>query len=95
MSDLVEYLGRHPYLISEDASDPNEIDPDDWFIRFGKGGFDSDGMPCVPDDRHPCGHTQVRAGCGGCDPGAVEFVLDNGATAWRKTTSADFTGNLT
>src|SRR6478735_7781545 len=24
---------------------------------------------------HPCGHSERTPGCGGCDPGAVEFVI--------------------
>lgn len=28
-------------------------------------------------DMHPCGHRRVTAGCGGCDPGAIEFVIDD------------------
>ena len=31
----------------------------------------------------PCGHESMRRGCGGCDPGAVEFVLDDGESSWR------------
>lgn len=27
---------------------------------------------------HPCGHVEVRQGCGGCDPGAVEYVIEDG-----------------
>lgn len=27
---------------------------------------------------HPCGHFAVERGCGGCDPGAVEFVITDG-----------------
>lgn len=26
---------------------------------------------------HPCGHPETVRGCGGCDPGAVEFVVDD------------------
>lgn len=25
---------------------------------------------------HPCGHTHVWQGCGGCDPGAIESVVE-------------------
>lgn len=49
-------------------------------------------LHCVPADRvtpggirvpegyvrpHPCGHFDPVTGCGGCDPSAVEFVLDD------------------
>lgn len=29
------------------------------------------------DETHPCGHERRTRGCGGCDPGAVEFVIDD------------------
>jgi len=32
---------------------------------------------------HPCGHASAQRGCGGCDPGAVEYVRDDGGP-WRK-----------
>lgn len=25
----------------------------------------------------PCGHRDIQRGCGGCDPGAIEFVIDD------------------
>lgn len=28
-------------------------------------------------DLAPCGHVDVVRGCGGCDPGATEFVIDD------------------
>lgn len=27
---------------------------------------------------HPCGHFDVTDDCGGCDPSAIEYVIDNG-----------------
>jgi hypothetical protein len=27
---------------------------------------------------HPCGHVTVERGCGGCDPAAVDYVIENG-----------------
>lgn len=30
------------------------------------------------DEPHPCGHVAIERGCGGCDPGAIEYVIDNG-----------------
>lgn len=33
---------------------------------------------------HECGHTRVRPGCGGCNPGAVGYVMDdNRPSVWR------------
>ena len=32
---------------------------------------------------HPCGHLKGAQGCGGCDPGAVEYVRDDFGY-WRK-----------
>lgn len=31
----------------------------------------------------PCGHDQRTSGCGGCDPGAGELVIEDGSTAAR------------
>lgn len=40
-------------------------------------GVDDDGEPVACDLEHPnpCGHYGVVPGCGGCDPGAVEYVI--------------------
>lgn len=27
--------------------------------------------------RYDCGHTAVTPGCGGCDPAAIEYVIDD------------------
>lgn len=27
------------------------------------------------EDRYPCGHTSMKNGCGGCDPGAIDYVI--------------------
>lgn len=35
-------------------------------------------------ERNPCGHSERTDGCGGCDPGAVEYVRDDGDHVWRK-----------
>ena len=32
----------------------------------------------TPPEAHPCGHADRVRGCGGCDPGAIEFVRDDG-----------------
>lgn len=32
-----------------------------------------------PADTYPCGHRHITRGCGGCDPGAIEFVIDDAA----------------
>lgn len=37
---------------------------------------------------HPCGHEDRTPGCGGCDPGAIEYVKDDGDPTWRKVTPA-------
>ena len=34
-------------------------------------------------ERYPCGHAQMVSGCGGCDPGAIEFVLEDGSSVLR------------
>jgi hypothetical protein len=34
-------------------------------------------------EAHPCGHIERQRGCGGCDPGAVEFVKDDDGP-WRR-----------
>ena len=39
---------------------------------------------------YPCGHQTRRRGCGGCDPGAVEFVRDDGGP-WRRATADETT----
>ena len=36
-----------------------------------------------PTEGHPCGHERVTAGCGGCDPGAMESVYDETTRTWR------------
>lgn len=30
--------------------------------------------------RHYCGHVERTPGCGGCDPGAIEYVIEDGGT---------------
>lgn len=35
----------------------------------------------VPEP-HPCGHMERMKGCGGCDPGAIEYVRDDGSDRW-------------
>jgi len=37
---------------------------------------------------HPCGHIAIQRDCGGCDPGAVEFVRDDGGE-WRREASGE------
>ena len=32
---------------------------------------------------YPCGHPEREGGCGGCDPGAIEYVRDDGGP-WRR-----------
>jgi hypothetical protein len=29
---------------------------------------------------HDCGHSDMQRGCGGCDPGAIEAVIDEHGT---------------
>lgn len=29
----------------------------------------------IPPEVHPCGHGERTPGCGGCDPGAIDFVI--------------------
>lgn len=41
----------------------------------------------LPD--HPCGHLEVRPGCGGCDPGAIEWVIEDGSVVWRRVSDGD------
>lgn len=38
----------------------------------------------------PCGHTAVIRGCGGCDPGAVSLVREDGGS-WRRPTPSETT----
>lgn len=38
----------------------------------------------------PCGHTTVTRGCGGCDPGAVSLVIEDGGV-WRRPTPDETT----
>lgn len=33
-------------------------------------------------DQFPCGHRQITAGCGGCDPSAIETVIDSTGVKW-------------
>lgn len=40
-----------------------------------------DHAPAV-DEPFPCGHEMRTRGCGGCDPGAIDFVIEEGGT-WR------------
>lgn len=43
-------------------------------------------------DLPPCGHHDVVLGCGGCDPGAIEFVIDDAhPTVLRAPRRDDFT----
>lgn len=35
------------------------------------------------DEGYPCGHATTQRGCGGCDPGAVEWVRDDDGP-WRR-----------
>lgn len=35
------------------------------------------------EDAFYCGHTVRQPGCGGCDPGAIEFIRDDGGS-WRR-----------
>ena len=35
------------------------------------------------DEPNPCGHSVRVKGCGGCDPGAIEWVKDDGQP-WRR-----------
>lgn len=47
----------------------------------------SDGGPPPAAEDPPvfdCGHASRVAGCGGCDPSAIEFVRDDGAGTWRR-----------
>lgn len=39
---------------------------------------------------HPCGHVVAVAGCGGCNPGAVELVRGDGSSTWRSPIPSDF-----
>lgn len=46
-------------------------------------------MPHLPGaepqaEPNPCGHAATVKGCGGCDPGAVEYVKDDGDPTWRR-----------
>lgn len=36
------------------------------------------------EEPHPCGHTRRVWGCGGCDPGAIEYVREDGDTEWQE-----------
>ena len=42
------------------------------------------GDPTEPCPEHapkyPCGHDEITRGCGGCDPGAIEFVIEDDGT---------------
>lgn len=46
-----------------------------------KAGIRSGNVPALT---YPCGHHTRTPGCGGCDPGAVEYVRDDGGP-WRRT----------
>lgn len=39
-------------------------------------------------ERHPCGHADRHAGCGGCDPAAIGFVREDGGE-WKKVEEGD------
>lgn len=46
-----------------------------------------DGACCQsPEWTNPCGHAGIERGCGGCDPGAIEFVKDDGGP-WLRVLS--------
>lgn len=52
---------------------------------------DWDGQPLVFrvrgddfEEAPPCGHFPRVPGCGGCDPGAVEFVIEDSQLRWRR-----------
>lgn len=36
--------------------------------------------PVVATELYPCGHATTQRGCGGCDAGAVEFVIEDDGT---------------
>lgn len=52
-----------------------------WLIR----SYDELDKPMI--EPNPCGHWPAIKGCGGCDPGAVEFVRDDGGP-WRRVGGA-------
>lgn len=37
----------------------------------------------VPAEPPPCGHVPMQAGCGGCDPSAVDLVIEDGTGTLR------------
>ena len=48
-----------------------------------------DGPDPEATEGYPCGHAERVKGCGGCDPGAVEYIRDDTDRVWRKTTKED------
>lgn len=50
----------------------------DGTIVFTDGSYSRADGPFLP-----CGHDEATPGCGGCDPGAVETVIEDGSTAAR------------
>jgi hypothetical protein len=39
-------------------------------------------IACRCPEPYPCGHNTAQRGCGGCDPGAIEWVKDDDGP-WR------------
>lgn len=50
-----------------------------WCVRGAPGHLPHTprGMDTIEGQRYDCGHVVIQAGCGGCDPGAVVFVMDD------------------
>lgn len=67
-----------------DVECEGRIDPGETYVLV-RHGFDlgkAVRLEClqaarVIDQPPPCGHRDVSTGCGGCDPGAIEYVLDD------------------
>lgn len=55
-------------------------------IAYAKGGtiiFTDGSYSSVDGPTNPCGHKTRTPGCGGCDPGAVDMVIEDGSRTAR------------
>lgn len=66
----------------------------DRLVAAFPGGYADAVADVEAAEPHPCGHVAVTKGCGGCDPGAIEFVINDGSRTPRPPVPSDFMPRL-
>lgn len=57
---------------------------DEWdALSKGETGTTARIRQAATVERYPCGHDTPETGCGGCDPGAIEYVIEDGTATLR------------